>query len=109
MREAARAHRENACDERQNAEAGDRGWRFAQRHKRDDRRDQRGEPAHDWISDREVRAAIEVSDQDKIDDMDERGGGDEGHGRFRWPHQSATIADERNLSLALLTSEFHSA
>ena len=25
------------------------------------------------------------------------------------PHQSATIADERNLSLALLTSEFHRA
>ncbi len=25
------------------------------------------------------------------------------------PHQSATIADERNLSLALLTSEFHKA
>ena len=25
------------------------------------------------------------------------------------PHQSATIAEERNLSLALLTSEFHNA
>ena len=25
------------------------------------------------------------------------------------PHQSATIAEERNLSFALLTSEFHKA
>ena len=29
--------------------------------------------------------------------------------RAATPHQSATTAEERNLSLALLTSEFHNA
>jgi hypothetical protein len=93
MREAARAHRENACDERQNAEAGDRGRRFAQRHKRDDCGDQRREPAHDRISDREVSAAIELSDQHKIDDMDERRGDDEREGRLRRPRQDESGQD----------------
>ena len=87
MRKAARAHRENARDERDNSEAGDRRRRFAQRHKRDDGGDQRGEPAHDRIGDREVGASIELSDQDEIDDMDERRRDDERQGRARRPRQ----------------------
>ena len=88
MRKAARAHRQHARNERRNSEAGDRTRRFAQRRKRDERCDQRSEPAHDRISDREIGATIEQSDQYKIDDMDERRGDDEGHGRGRRPRQN---------------------
>ena len=56
-------------------------------YKRDDRGDQGREPAHDRIGDRKVGAAIELSDQHEIDDMDERRRNDEGEGRRGRPRQ----------------------
>ena len=87
MREAARAHRQNACDERADSEAGDRARRLAQCRERDDGCDQGRKPAHHRISDGEVGAVIKPSDQQKIDDMDSRRGDDERERRVRRPRQ----------------------